>query len=266
MGTVCLDYTRGNGVPATPNLPYGYACADGLRSQVFFPSCWNGADVDSKTHNTHVAYPDGMDNGVCPPGFPKRLISLFYEVTWNTFAFEPFRGQAMNTTQPFVYANGDPTGYGLHGDFLNGWDVPTLQQAVNNCTDDSGGAPSSCGRSDAPKSSRSARSSTCSPPRTSAIRRRSSTRRSPAHSCLSFPAAIRSPTRTLLPAPTRVRRLSSRHRNRPFTRLNTRQSALRSRPSTPLPSRLRGRPAPRPPTGRTMACSSIPTRAFFPPA
>lgn len=33
---------------------------------------------------------------------------------------------------------GDPTGYGFHGDFLNGWDVPTLQRAVNECTDDSG--------------------------------------------------------------------------------------------------------------------------------
>lgn len=33
---------------------------------------------------------------------------------------------------------GDPTGYGFHGDFVNGWDVPTLQRAVNECNDDSG--------------------------------------------------------------------------------------------------------------------------------
>lgn len=33
---------------------------------------------------------------------------------------------------------GDPTGYGYHGDFINGWDVNVLQNAVNNCTDDSG--------------------------------------------------------------------------------------------------------------------------------
>jgi hypothetical protein len=33
---------------------------------------------------------------------------------------------------------GDNTGYGFHGDFVNGWDVPTLQKAVTTCTDSSG--------------------------------------------------------------------------------------------------------------------------------
>ena len=70
-----------------------------------------------------------------------------------------------NTSQPYVFANGDPTGYGYHGgsashhapcadiaDFLNGWrvskalqvladssrDVGVLQQAVSNCNSTSG--------------------------------------------------------------------------------------------------------------------------------
>lgn len=32
----------------------------------------------------------------------------------------------------------DPTGYGLHGDFINGWDVNVLQAALIQCTDGSG--------------------------------------------------------------------------------------------------------------------------------
>ena len=44
----------------------------------------------------------------------------------------------MVSTQPFVWAQGDPTGYGLHGDFLNGWDVELLQSAVDECISDSG--------------------------------------------------------------------------------------------------------------------------------
>ena len=32
----------------------------------------------------------------------------------------------------------DPDGYGYHGDFLNGWHVPTLQKAVDECTAESG--------------------------------------------------------------------------------------------------------------------------------
>jgi len=34
------------------------AC-DSFRSELFFPSCWNGKDLDSPDHKSHVAYPDG---------------------------------------------------------------------------------------------------------------------------------------------------------------------------------------------------------------
>lgn len=34
-----------------------------------------------------------------------------------------------------MLATGDPTGYGMHGDFLNGWDPATLEKAINDCTD-----------------------------------------------------------------------------------------------------------------------------------
>ena len=36
-------------------------CPDGLRAQVFFPSCWNGVDLDSADHKSHMAYPSGVD-------------------------------------------------------------------------------------------------------------------------------------------------------------------------------------------------------------
>jgi hypothetical protein len=79
-----------------------------------------------------MAYPDGVDNGLCPPSHPVHLISLFYEV-W--FGVAPFN--ALNNGR-FVLANGDPTGYGLHGDFMNGWDHDVLKLAVNNCNAASG--------------------------------------------------------------------------------------------------------------------------------
>jgi hypothetical protein len=108
-------------------------CPDGLRAQIFFPSCWDGVNLDSPDHKSHMAYPSGTDTGACPASHPKRFISIFYEVIWNTPGFDWYGNE-----QPFVWAMGDDTGYGYHGDFVNGWDVPTLQDAVTNCNDDSG--------------------------------------------------------------------------------------------------------------------------------
>ncbi|KAI1079785.1 hypothetical protein F5B20DRAFT_590325 [Whalleya microplaca] len=120
--------------PATPELPK-QNCANGLRTQLTFPSCWDGSNLDSPDHKSHMAYPSGVDTGFCPQSHPHRFITVFMEVTWNV---DDFKDQWYGDEQPFIFSNGDPTGYGYHGDFVNGWDIPTLQTAINECTDDSG--------------------------------------------------------------------------------------------------------------------------------
>lgn len=77
-------------------------CPQGIRAELFFPSCWNG-ELDSDNHMDHVAYPDTVNNGKCPDSHPRRVPSLFYETIWNTNKFNGKNGQ-------FVFSNGDPTG------------------------------------------------------------------------------------------------------------------------------------------------------------
>ncbi|KAF9882417.1 WSC domain-containing protein [Colletotrichum karsti] len=127
---VCL----GNSGPQTNEFP-NRNCPDGLRVQIVFPSCWDGVNVDSQDHKSHMAYPSGVSTGRCPASHPKRFVTLFYEII---FQVNDFKDKWYGDGQPFVLSNGDPTGYGLHGDFLNGWDIPVLQSAIKTCTDDSG--------------------------------------------------------------------------------------------------------------------------------
>ncbi|KZV96135.1 hypothetical protein EXIGLDRAFT_559326, partial [Exidia glandulosa HHB12029] len=107
-----------------------------LRAQVFFPSCWDGVNIDSANHKDHVSYPTGhytgdFGGGVCPTTHPIGLISLFFEFFFDTSAYGP---NDPNAASRLVWANGDATGFGLHGDFMMGWtDVNALAHAHETC-------------------------------------------------------------------------------------------------------------------------------------
>ncbi|EYE98561.1 DUF1996 domain-containing protein [Aspergillus ruber CBS 135680] len=136
IGFNCLNYNGAAeaslGRHFLPNKTYlDEHCTDGVRFEMMFPSCWNGKDVDSDDHTSHVAYPSLVMDGTCPEGFETRIVSLFFETIWNTYAFKDYEGY-------FVLAHGDPTGFGYHGDFIQGWDQDTLEAAVKQCTNPSG--------------------------------------------------------------------------------------------------------------------------------
>lgn len=101
----------------------------GLRAEITMPSCWNSATdetlkssdnpegfkyLDTYTNKGTTAYPT---KGVCPDGWA-HLPRMFYEVYWSADKFAS-RWTPGQKTQPFVLANGDPTGYGLHADFVS---------------------------------------------------------------------------------------------------------------------------------------------------
>jgi hypothetical protein len=89
-----------------------------LESYLDFPHCWDGRNLDSADHKSHMSYPV---NNACPASHPvvvpKLRQVMRYPVNGNTAGFRLASGP----------------GYTMHGDFFNAWPVDEMARRVNDC-------------------------------------------------------------------------------------------------------------------------------------
>ncbi|AFR96749.2 transmembrane receptor [Cryptococcus neoformans C23] len=110
------------------NFNFDRDCPYGLKTELFFPPCWDGYNL-YKSDGSHMAYPSqNVRDGMCPWTHPIRLPAIQLEYTWRTSYYNP--GTVLNGH--LAWANGDTTGYGIHGDFVNGWDLDVLNAALKD--------------------------------------------------------------------------------------------------------------------------------------
>ena len=104
----------GQALETPPNCPSDAP----LDLHVRFPDCWDGVNLDSADHKSHMAYDrQGACPGDHPVPLPKLALIVHYPIT------------------------GDPGGVSLasggvysgHADFFNAWDQPFLAARVENC-------------------------------------------------------------------------------------------------------------------------------------
>lgn len=98
-----------SGSADSASLPNRF-CEGGIRTTITFPTCWDGKNIDSPDHKSHVAYPETgtfESVGACPATHPVRLPQLMYEVMWDTTPFNSKELWPADGSQPLVWSTGD---------------------------------------------------------------------------------------------------------------------------------------------------------------
>ncbi|WP_448566130.1 DUF1996 domain-containing protein [Thalassotalea ganghwensis] len=114
---------------------------DRVRMDIFFPSCWNGVDLDSSDHKSHMAYPvnNGGPNGtVCPSSHPVAIVRPSYHYAFGVKpeVYDPATKASKGwrlASDRYEVGFGFQGGMSLHGDWFNGWHPEAMQALLDNC-------------------------------------------------------------------------------------------------------------------------------------
>ena len=114
-------------VPGTKQ-PYIVDCPQGsiVEMSITFPRCWDGQNLDSPDHKSHMAY---ANNG-CPASHPV----IFPEISFHfRFPVNSSKGTAGWRLSSDMYDSSLSGGYSLHADWFGGWDPAVMARWIKNC-------------------------------------------------------------------------------------------------------------------------------------
>ncbi|MCF8156356.1 MAG: DUF1996 domain-containing protein [Rhodoferax sp.] len=130
--------TDAAGGPWSSTIPECVA-PDMLRFDIFFPSCWNGVDLDSANHQSHMAYPTGTANNVtCPGTHPYPIVRVSYHFAYPLFPdhLEPVTQKSKGfrlASDLYTVDASNKGGMSLHGVWMNGWHPEAMDMLLKGC-------------------------------------------------------------------------------------------------------------------------------------
>ena len=113
-----VKWLCGHGGPESPGIPNCTApgmTGDAMLAKILFPSCWDGKNLDSPNHKSHMAY--AAYDGTCPSTHPVSLPEITMEAEYPGI----YGGSSYSLASGGIYS--------MHADFFNGWD-PQVQNAL----------------------------------------------------------------------------------------------------------------------------------------
>jgi len=112
-----------------------------LRMIIEFPSCWDGKNLDSPDHISHMANFCGDNcedatgkigpsvNG-CPASHPVHIPHITINADYYPGKLDKSRTYRLASDN---YSTAYPGGYSLHADWMNGWDETIMNRMVKSC-------------------------------------------------------------------------------------------------------------------------------------
>jgi hypothetical protein len=110
----------GNRTPWNPALGY-------LRMTILFPQCWDGVNLDSPDHRSHMRYPS---LGGCPSSHPKAIPEITLNIQLPVHEADETAHWRLSSDN---YATSLPGGLSIHADWWNGWSESIMKDIVANC-------------------------------------------------------------------------------------------------------------------------------------
>lgn len=128
----CFMPNVGESRPGTvgASIPANCQPGDTVRTRLEFPQCWDGVNLDSPDHKSHMARPENFYNGNpqrqwrCPASHPVVLPLITFMVDYDVPAGANTGKWRLASDN---YDSSQPGGYSIHGDWMNGWD-PAITQ------------------------------------------------------------------------------------------------------------------------------------------
>jgi len=114
---------------------------DRVRLDIFFPSCWNGLDLDSADHKSHMAYPvssGGRNTVACPATHPIPIVRVSYHYAFGVKPenYEPKSKSSKGwrlASDMYEVTDTMPGGASLHSDWFNAWHPEAMNALLTGC-------------------------------------------------------------------------------------------------------------------------------------
>lgn len=115
---------RNGSIPNSASIP-NCEVGDHVMMSIDFPQCWDGVNLDSPDHKSHMAYPSG---GACPSTHPKAIPVISLNVLYLVHTANQSKTWRLSSDNTAL-----PPGYSIHADWFDGWNPDIRNTWIENC-------------------------------------------------------------------------------------------------------------------------------------